>query len=322
MKLSVALCTYNGELFLKEQLDSILNQTLAVDEIIICDDKSTDTTIAIVKEYQEKYSEIISIYENETTLRSVKNFEKAISLCTGDMIFLSDQDDIWVNTKTEKYCEFFNQNPTIQVLASNGYCIDEKSVVSEKYSLWDISDFLREQGVKIDYFKTITYFSNIATGASMALRKEILPEILPFPVIKDLHHDEWIAIIASSKNAFEMLNEKYFYYRIHQHQQIGGVFFDKTEKQKRFLTKYYDISLKNGNFYFLKRKIKKLIYAYNKNHQFINEQEKHKELFKENGIQIKAAYHNTINQIKKKYPVRYFILRVIDKIQNKRQLKC
>ena len=127
MKISVALCTYNGEKFLKEQLDSILNQTIAVDEIIICDDKSTDTTLSILRDYKKKYPTIISIYENENTLKSVKNFEKAISLCTGDIIFLSDQDDIWVDIKVEKYCDYFNENAAIQVLASNGYCINEKS---------------------------------------------------------------------------------------------------------------------------------------------------------------------------------------------------
>ncbi len=321
MTISVALCTYNGEQFLKEQLDSILNQTLAVDEIIICDDKSTDATISILKEYKEIFPSVISIYENENTLKSVKNFEKAISLCTGNIIFLSDQDDIWVNNKVEKYCAFFNENPSIEVLASNGYCIDEKSVVSEKYSLWDIPEFLREQNIKIDYFKTITYFSNIVTGASMAFRRSILPELLPFPIIKDLHHDEWITIIASSKNAFEMLNEKYFYYRIHDKQQVGGLFFDKTERQKKFLTRHFNLYIKGENFRILKRKIKKLAFAYNYNKRFIHEQGKHHQLFVKNMAEIKDLYYETIDEIKKRFPIQYFILKIFDKIRNKRQLK-
>ncbi|HEY6143938.1 MAG TPA: glycosyltransferase [Flavobacterium sp.] len=321
MKVSVAFCTYNGEHFLKEQLDSILNQTVAVDEIIICDDKSTDSTVSILNEYKEKFPSVISIYENENTLRSVKNFEKAISLCTGDIIFLSDQDDIWVNNKVEKYCTYFNENPSIEVLASNGYCIDEKSVVREKYSLWDIPEFLREQNIKIDYFKTITHFSNIATGASMAFRRSILYQTLPFPIVEDLHHDEWIAIIASSKNTFEMLNEKYFYYRIHEKQQIGGVFFDKTEKQKQFLIKHFNISIKKKSFYILKRKIKKLIYAYKKTKKIINLQSKHNLLFEKNIADIKTAYDETIDEIKKKFPIRFAALTITDKILKKRQFK-
>ena len=69
MNLSVALCTYNGEQFITEQIDSILNQTLAVNEIIICDDKSTDSTLQILKKYQEKHPKIILIFENKTTLK-------------------------------------------------------------------------------------------------------------------------------------------------------------------------------------------------------------------------------------------------------------
>ena len=76
MTTSVALCTFNGEKFLKEQLDSILNQTVTIDEIIVCDDGSTDATISILNSYKEKFPEIFNIYINEENLRSVKNFEK------------------------------------------------------------------------------------------------------------------------------------------------------------------------------------------------------------------------------------------------------
>ena len=122
MKISVALCTYNGEKFINEQLDSILNQSKKIDEIIICDDCSTDNTIGILNKYYEQYPNIFKIYINRVNLKSVKNFEKAILLSSGDFIFLSDQDDIWVHNKVEKYIQYFNENPTIDV-------IDRKSVV-------------------------------------------------------------------------------------------------------------------------------------------------------------------------------------------------
>ncbi len=106
MILSVALCTFNGELFLKEQLDSIINQNLKVDEIIICDDVSNDTTSIILEEYQFKYPELIKVYFNEKSLGTIKNFEKAISLSMGDLIFLSDQDDVWTVNKTKLMSRF------------------------------------------------------------------------------------------------------------------------------------------------------------------------------------------------------------------------
>ena len=91
MKTSVALCTYNGEKYLREQLDSILNQTSAVDEIIVCDDRSTDNTVCILEEYQSKFPNLFFIYINEANLNSTKNFQKALNLCQNEVVFLSDQ---------------------------------------------------------------------------------------------------------------------------------------------------------------------------------------------------------------------------------------
>ena len=110
MKTSVALCTYNGEKYIKYQLDSILNQTVPIDEIIICDDGSTDSTISILNSYREQYPSIFKIHTNENNLRSVKNFEKAISLCSNEFIFLSDQDDIWADHKVKIHLDFFKKH--------------------------------------------------------------------------------------------------------------------------------------------------------------------------------------------------------------------
>ena len=92
---SVALCTYNGERYLQEQLDSIYNQVMLVDEIIICDDNSQDNTLRIAHQFKDTHPELrIRIIENKNNMGVVKNFEKAISSCNGDIIFWSDQDDI------------------------------------------------------------------------------------------------------------------------------------------------------------------------------------------------------------------------------------
>ena len=109
MKLSVALCTFNGEIFLKEQLDSILNQSINIDEIIVCDDQSTDNTKQILESYKKDNPDLFKIYYNEKNLRSNKNFEKAIKLTSGDYIFLSDQDDIWKENKVEETLAVFKK---------------------------------------------------------------------------------------------------------------------------------------------------------------------------------------------------------------------
>src|SRR6476659_477323 len=101
MKISVALCTYNGERFLNEQLESILAQTFPVTEIIVCDDGSTDDTSTMLQQFERRYFNLFKIYVNAENLGVIKNFEKAISLCAGDIIFLADQDDIWEINKVE-----------------------------------------------------------------------------------------------------------------------------------------------------------------------------------------------------------------------------
>src|SRR5574344_2136916 len=98
--ISLALPTYNGEKYLREQLDSIFNQTMVPEEIVVVDDRSTDSTIQILEEYKQKYG--LKYYINEQNLGYNKNFEKAITLCQGDYIALCDQDDVWLPEKIEK----------------------------------------------------------------------------------------------------------------------------------------------------------------------------------------------------------------------------
>ena len=320
MKISVALCTYNGEQFLKEQLDSILKQTQKVDEIVICDDGSTDATINILENYSANYPNIFHIYRNKVNLRSVKNFEKAITLCTGDLIFLSDQDDIWVDNKVEKYVAYFDANPNIDVLASNGYCIDENSKVHDKYSIWDVPQFLRDANVIFDYYQIITQISNIASGSTMAFKKEIVSKVVPFPVIKDFHHDEWIALISSKSKSFELLNEKYYYYRIHNNQQVGGVFFDKTYKNKNKFIQIFNPLTTNYSFAEIKSKIKRLIIAYIKNEMLSEIKTSHSNCFAENTSLIKDEIIKMNKILKLQNPLKYYVLLISDKILKKRQL--
>jgi len=325
MKISVALCTYNGEVYLKEQVDSILNQTMKVDEIIVCDDGSTDATIAILKEYAAANPNLFQINENEVNLRSVKNFEKAVTLCTGDLIFLSDQDDKWALNKVEDYVAYFKANPTIQVLASNGYCIDSQSKLLDKYTLWDIPEFFREANIPFDYHTLITCVSNIVTGASIALKKEIVSEIVPFPIIKNFHHDEWIAIIATKKKAFAMVNEKYFYYRMHENQQVGGVFFPKTPKERTKLMDNFNIEGKNLTLTKYKKRLRKLADTYTKTYfksQFFkNSFPQLQYIFEDTLTTVETLFETTKVEMKKKYPLASSLLSVSDKLFNKRQLK-
>lgn len=322
MKTSVALCTYNGEKYLGIQLDSILSQTRPVDEIVVCDDGSTDATISILASYKEKHPSIFRIYQNEKNLRSVKNFEKAISLCENDIIFLSDQDDEWLPEKVEKMLDYFRKNPMISVLATNGYALDGNNNRIERYSLWDVPEFLRQKKLEVDYFKIISNVSNIATGASMALTKNYLDKIVPFPVIEGFHHDEWIALVASSEKRFDLLDQKLFYYREHSNQQVGGVFFDKTPENRKFLVQFFDLSLSQQDFLSFKKLIKKLSISYSKSKTLLsNIHNKDRFHFIEKNLKvIEQEYWHAKKIMAARYPVKTFLLNITDKIFRKRQL--
>jgi len=320
MKTSVAFCTYNGEKYIREQLDSIFNQTLKVDEIIICDDRSSDSTVAIVQEYQVKYPSIISLFINEVNLRSVKNFEKAISLCTGDIIFLSDQDDSWMPNKVENYIRFFEKNPNITTIASNGFCMNDNSNILDLYTIWDVPGFLKEEQVPFDYFKLITQVGNFVTGAAMAFRKTIVGEILPFPTLKDYHHDEWIATVATGLNSFAFLNEKYFKYRVHSNQQVGGISYSKTQKIKKQLISSYTLT-EFKTFIAYKRRLKKLKKNYDRNTALLDHITHQKDLIVKAKNEILNDFKATSERFKKDYPVRYSALLLLDKITKKRKIQ-
>ena len=319
MKTSVAFCTYNGEKYIREQLDSIFNQTLPVDEIIICDDRSSDNTIAIIQEYQAKFPSIITLHINEENLRSVKNFEKAISLCTNDIIFLSDQDDSWLPNKVEKYIHFFYENPNITTIASNGFCMDDNSKPLDLYTIWDVPGFLNEEKIAFDYFKLITQVGNFVTGAAMAFRKSFVSNILPFPTLKDYHHDEWIATIATSSNSFAFLEDKYFNYRVHSSQQVGGISYAKTQKIKKSLISSYNLN-EFKTFIDYKRRLKKLKKNYDRNSDLLNHITHKNDVIVNAKNQLFDDFNSTLVRFKKDFPIGAFLLSMMDKITNKRKI--
>lgn len=224
MKITAAVCTYNGEKFILEQLKSILNQTVKVDEIIICDDCSTDKTVEIINTLVEKFPEILHFHVNEHNLRVNKNFEKAVSLATGDYIFFSDQDDIWETQKVEQTLEVFKENPTAQGVFSNAQLIDDQGVKRDSNNLWDNVLFL-EKAINSpnDLYNYISNIRNMVTGATLCIKKETKKSILPFPDVKSMYHDEWIALILSYKSTLYYTRENLISYRIHDSQQIGVI---------------------------------------------------------------------------------------------------
>lgn len=276
MKVSVAICTYNGERFLKKQINSILNQTIPVDEIIVCDDCSSDETKEILVEYNKQLPEIFKIHFNDVNLRSVKNFEKAISLCQNEIILLSDQDDIWNQNKVELFLKHFEKHPDTDVISSNAFIIDENDTIIDTNTIWDVVDFLEKRKIIYDYFKIFSLIGNFATGANMAFRKDFIKSTLPFPE-KEFHHDEWIALVSSSTDKFNFIREKTSSYRVHTSQQVGGVFFNKDKNTESQLSERFNIYNENDSFRLLKRRFS--ILKYKRKKIFFNIDYQNNEIF-------------------------------------------
>lgn len=220
MAISVALCTYNGAKFLETQLKSILAQTRPVDEIVVCDDGSTDETIKIITDFKNNYPSLISFHRNDTPLKVIKNFEKAISLCKGDIIFLSDQDDIWKNNKVEQVIDYFENNSGCLGVFSDAELIDHNGS-SLNTTMWDILSFKEFATDKIDIFKYLVFHGNVVTGACLALKKEAKPFILPFKKITDNLHDALIALKLAEINKLGIITNPLIQYRLHHSQQTN-----------------------------------------------------------------------------------------------------
>lgn len=187
------MCTYNGEQYLYEQLESILNQTLLPDEIVICDDCSTDKTLEIIKNVfsNHKCHEKLNLFVNEKNLGFRKNFEKAISLCTGDIIFLCDQDDVWDLNKIETIIGVFGSHTEAVLVFHDAEVVDENLKLLHP-SFWKLMqfDYMRFCELESAYLG----YQNFVQGTACAFKKELFEYAKPFP--KEAYHDEWLALTA------------------------------------------------------------------------------------------------------------------------------
>lgn len=219
-RISVAMCTYNGARFLSEQLESIGAQTRLPDELVICDDRSTDESVKIILAFLHRAPFAGRLVINETNLGSTKNFEKAIALCQGGIIALADQDDVWHPQKLHCIEDALDRDEGIGAVFSDAELIDEDSRPLAK-TLWssylfnssERKEFERGQGLKI------LLKHPLVTGATMAFRSEFRGLMLPIP--SNHVHDTWIALLIASISQLAPLETLLVRYRRHPSQQIG-----------------------------------------------------------------------------------------------------
>ena len=222
MKTSVALCSFNGEAYILQQLESIVNQTKEIDEIVICDDGSEDNTIPIIEEFSKNTKVRILLYKNVETLGYIRNFEKAITLCSGDIIFLADQDDIWVREKVEIICQYFKNHPAVSYVFTNASLINEFGVESYDRTLFDTIG-MNDQNKKIfdkGFATQVLATGGRVTGATTAIRASFVPYCIPFRYMGRVH-DEMLAVTAAVRNKLGYIDQCLIKYRLHTSQAVG-----------------------------------------------------------------------------------------------------
>jgi glycosyltransferase involved in cell wall biosynthesis len=221
MRISIAMCTYNGAQYLQKQLDSFASQTYPPYELIVCDDESTDATLALIESFAEKVPFPIRIFKNERNLGSTKNFEQAIGLCDGDLIALSDQDDEWYPDKLARMHRLFEELPEALAAFSDADIIDERSVPVGR-GLWKSLFFTpvkRVPHLDTEIVSSLFRLNHIATGATMVFRSDLRSQFMPIP--DAWVHDAWIAWISALRGGLASLPAATIRYRIHTRQQIG-----------------------------------------------------------------------------------------------------
>lgn len=290
MKISVALATYNGSEYIKELLNSLKNQTKQGFEVIICDDCSSDNTLEIANEFAKNTTLTCKVFKNTNNLGFKANFKQAISNCTGDIIFLCDQDDVWHQDKIKTVTEFFATHKDCLLVASSFCLTNEKGQEiksAQKGANYGLIKANVKGGESVKIPLKAVLHSNIAPGCAVAIKKELAKEFCQKSE-SILPHDWELALVASAKDGLYFLNEKLVYYRQHQNNTLGfngkkqnreeialekyGAVaevckYENKNALKEFLEKRYNC-LKNKN---LKGLIKIL---FNKNYSFFSLKEK------------------------------------------------
>jgi glycosyltransferase involved in cell wall biosynthesis len=221
VSISVALCTYNGSAFLDAQLESIAKQRLAPDELVVCDDGSTDATLAMLEGFSEVAPFAVRIHTNERRLGYVKNFEKAISLCTAEIVALADQDDVWDPDKLRASAQVLEDRPDVGLVCTDAEIVDRDlnplgARMAGSLGFGSADQALVAGGKALH----VLVRTNFVTGATMAFRASFVSDIVPIP--ESWVHDGWIALVIALRSQVAFIDRPLVQYRQHDANLVGA----------------------------------------------------------------------------------------------------
>ena len=227
-KIDILMATYNGEKYLVEQLDSIINQTYHNWNLLIRDDNSTDKTLEIIQNYHKKDKRIKILKDNKGNLGIVRNFEELLKSSESEFIMFSDQDDIWVENKLDMYLKM------IEKIKNKGFMIHSDAILFDKNKSNILKDtFISKKAINRGLENV--FFNYFVQGATILISKEIKNFILPFP--KEVYlHDRYIHLISELFFERIFVNKALIYYRQHGDNQIGA----KNTVRELLSKRYFD----------------------------------------------------------------------------------
>lgn len=220
MRLSIALCTYNGTRYLPDQLESITQQTRLPDELVVGDDASTDSTPALLEDFARRAPFPVTIHRHTSNVGSTRNFDHTIQRCSGDIIALSDQDDVWLPEKLARIEAAFEAHPQAGIVFSDALIVDA-NLTSMGLCMSDTvykAPDTRDRLATPEAFRLLLR-RNYITGATMAFRAQYRPLISP--ISPHWVHDYWISLLIATQAAIVPLTEPLILYRQHASNQIG-----------------------------------------------------------------------------------------------------
>lgn len=237
MRISVAMATFNGAEYVEEQLASILGGTLVPDQVVVSDDNSTDDTVARVRAGFDAHGEDrtrLLVLDGHRQVGIAANFERAIAACDGELIVLSDQDDLWHRDRLSAALPAFEADSALLLQHADARLVNAIGEALGDTLLGALSIRRSERAAIASGHAFRAYIRrNLATGATIVLRRDLVALARPFP--KEWVHDEWLAIIAAATGRVGLLDRQLVDYRQHGGNQIGAVAPTMRYRVSRFL---------------------------------------------------------------------------------------
>lgn len=220
LTIGVAIITFNGLKYLPQQLESIVTQTRAVDHIAISDDRSTDGTWEFLEAWARQAPMRVTLIRNDPQLGLTRNFEQSIAALEEDLIFTSDQDDVWVPDKVALVAAVFDKQPEVLLAHTDAILVDAEGQDMGKTLFGELGLTNAERrAIQAGKAFSVNCRRNVVTGATAAFRRSLLPLVRPFPL--NMFHDAWLVLVAATAGKVVLLNVPTIHYRQHGSNVVG-----------------------------------------------------------------------------------------------------